>query len=280
MNNYYFKISANKRAFNLGLKEINQYKDLLVMFVRRDIISVYKQTVLGPLWFFISPILSSITQYWVFGKLAKFPSDGTPYFLFILAGNILWGYFANTLNGSSNTFRTNQSIFGKVYFPRAIVPLSLTISNLFQFFIKLMLLVVVIFGSGLSSNMTTWIFTLPLLIIVMALISMGIGMLISSLTIKYRDFSQLMSFLVGLSMYITPVIYPTTMFLDGVDSNKHYLIYLNPLTSVFDAYRYAFFGTGNINLFWLSYSVVFAVTIYIIGLVVFNYVEKTFIDNI
>lgn len=275
-----FEISPERSEFKLNVQEIYQYRDLLMLFIRRDIVSVYKQTVLGPLWYFISPLLASFTQYWVFGRLAELPSDGTPYFLFVLGGNVLWSYFQTSLTGTSNTFSANQGIFGKVYFPRAIVPLSITVSNLFQFGIKLLLLIAFIVGLGLFSNMNAWVFTLPLLIIVMALISMGLGMIISSLTTKYRDFSQLMGFAVGLSMYLTPVIYPTSMFLDKISPEKQWLIYSNPLTSVFDVFRYAFFSSGSINLYGVLYSLVFAIVVYVFGLFVFNRVEKSFMDTI
>ncbi len=275
-----FEISPERSAFKLNFKEIYQYRDLLILFIRRDIVSIYKQTILGPLWFFISPLLASITQYWVFGRLAELPSDGTPYFLFVLGGNVLWSYFSSSLNGTSNTFSANQGIFGKVYFPRAIVPLSITASNLFQFGIKLLLLITFITGMGLFSKMNVYVFTLPLLIIVMALISMGLGMIISSLTTKYRDFSQLMVFAVGLSMYVSPVIYPTSMFLDKVSPEKQWLIYANPLTSVFDVFRYAFFSSGSVNMYGVLYSVVFAIVAYLFGLFVFNRVEKSFMDTI
>jgi lipopolysaccharide transport system permease protein len=212
--------------------------------------------------------------------LAKLPSDGTPYFLFVLGGNVLWSYFQTSLTGTSSTFSANQGIFGKVYFPRAIVPLSITASNLFQFGIKLLLLIIFITGMGLFSKMNALVFTLPLLIIVMALISMGLGMIISSITTKYRDFSQLMSFAVGLSMYVTPVIYPTSMVLNKISPEKQWLIYANPLTSVFDVFRYAFFSSGNVNLYGVLYSVVFAIVVYVFGLFVFNRVEKSFMDTI
>jgi lipopolysaccharide transport system permease protein len=279
-NNWLFEISSERSAYKLNFKEIYQYRDLLILFIRRDIVSVYKQTVLGPLWYFVSPLLASITQYWVFGRLAELPSDGTPYFLFVLCGNVLWSYFSSSLNGTSNTFSANQGIFGKVYFPRAIVPMSITISNLFQFGIKLLLLITFILGMGSFSKMNALVFALPLLIIMIALISMGLGMIITSITTKYRDFSQLMSFAVGLWMYVTPVIYPTSMFLDKISSEKVWLIYANPLTSIFDIFRYALFSSGSINLYGVLYSIVFAIVVYVFGLFVFNRVEKSFMDTI
>lgn len=278
--NWIFEISPERSKFKLNFKEIYQYRDLLFLFVRRDIVSIYKQTILGPLWYFISPLFASLTQYWVFGRLAELPSDGVPYFLFVLAGNVLWSYFSASLNGTSNTFSANQGIFGKVYFPRAIVPLSITASNLFQFGIKLLLLLVFILFMGLINNVNAWVLTLPFLILIMAFISMGLGMIVSSLTTKYRDFSQLMSFAVGLTMYVTPVIYPTTMFLEKISPANHWMIYANPLTSIFDVFRYAFLGAGAINLWGLVYSVIFAVVVYVLGLFIFNRVEKSFMDTI
>jgi lipopolysaccharide transport system permease protein len=275
-----FEISPDRSKFKLNFKEIYQYRDLLFLFVRRDIVSVYKQTILGPLWYLISPLLASLTQYFVFGRLAELPSDGVPYFLFVLAGNVLWSYFATSLNGTSNTFSANQGIFGKVYFPRAIVPLSITASNLFQFGIKLFLLLVFVVSMGLITKVNAWVLSLPFLILVMAFISMGLGMIVSSLTTKYRDFSQLMSFAVGLAMYVTPVIYPTSMFLDKISPENRWMIYANPLTSIFDVFRYAFLGAGSINLWGLVYSVIFAIVVYVLGLFIFNRVEKSFMDTI
>ena len=278
--NWIFEISPERSKFKLNFKEIYLYRDLLFLFVRRDIVSIYKQTILGPLWYFISPLLASLTQYWVFGRLAELPSDGVPYFLFVLAGNVLWSYFSASLNGTSNTFSANQGIFGKVYFPRAIVPLSITASNLFQFGIKLLLLLVFILVMGLITKVNAWVLALPFLIVIMAFISMGLGMIVSSLTTKYRDFSQLMSFAVGLAMYVTPVIYPTSMFLDKIAPENHWMIYANPLTSIFDVFRYAFLGAGIINLWGLAYSLIFSIVVYVLGLFIFNRVEKSFMDTI
>ena len=280
LENWLFEISPKNSRFNLNFKEIVQYRDLLFLFIRRDIVSVYKQTVLGPLWYFISPLLSSLTQYLVFGRLAELPSDGTPYFLFVLCGNVLWSYFSSSLNGTASTFQVNQGIFGKVYFPRAIVPLSITASNLFQFGIKFLMMMVFIVIMGQSSKLNFWAFALPILIILMALTSMGLGMIISSLTTKYKDFVTLMSFAISLAMYVTPVIYPTSMFLDKISPENHWIIYANPMTSVFDVFRLGFLGSGSINYYGLFYTIVFAILVYIIGLFVFNKVEKSFMDTI
>jgi lipopolysaccharide transport system permease protein len=278
--NWLFEISPERSKFKLNFKEIYQYRDLLMLFIRRDIVSVYKQTILGPLWYFISPLLASVAQYWVFGRLAELPSDGTPYFLFVLCGNVLWSYFQTSLTGTANTFQANQGIFGKVYFPRAIVPLSITISNLFQFGIKLVLMLVFILILGQTSKINAWAFMLPVLIVLMALISMGLGMIVSSLTTKYKDFVTLMSFAVGLAMYVTPVIYPTSMFLEKISPEKQWMIYANPLTSIFDVFRVGFLGAGSINMWGLLYTVVFSAVVYTLGLFVFNRVEKSFMDTI
>jgi lipopolysaccharide transport system permease protein len=278
--NWLFEISPERSKFKINFKEIYEYRDLLMLFIRRDIVSVYKQTILGPLWYFISPLLASLTQYWVFGRLAELPSDGTPYFLFVLCGNVLWSYFQTSLTGTANTFQANQGIFGKVYFPRAIVPLTITISNLFQFGIKLLLMIVFILIMGETSKINAWALTLPVLIALMALISMGLGMMVSSLTTKYKDFVTLMSFAVGLGMYVTPVIYPTSMFLEKISPDKQWMIYANPLTSIFDVFRMGFLGAGSINFWGLLYTVLFSIAVYIIGLFVFNRVEKSFMDTI
>ncbi len=279
-NHWVFEISPEKSKFKLNFKEIYQYRDLLMLFIRRDIVSVYKQTILGPLWYFISPLLASFTQYIVFGRIAELPSDGAPYFLFVLSGNVLWSYFSTSLTGTSNTFSANQGIFGKVYFPRAIVPISITVSNLFQFSIKLLLLLFFILIMGVFGRINAWVFTLPLLIIIMAMTSMGIGMIISALTTKYRDVSQLMSFAIGLFMYVTPVIYPTSIFINKLPDDKEWMIYVNPLTSVFDVFHKAFLGVGHINFYGLGYSCAIAIVVYICGLYVFNRVERTFMDTI
>lgn len=278
-----FTITPHRSPFRLNLKEIYQYRDLLLLFVRRDIVSVYKQTVLGPMWFFIQPIFTSIMQLVVFGMLAQVPSDGVPYFLFALTGNILWGYFSASMNGVAITFSANQGIFGKVYFPRAIMPMAITLSNLFKFGIQLLLFLVVwgyLWYSGNNIHPNMYVFFTPILLIVMALISMGMGMIITSLTTKYRDFTFLLGFGVGLFMYVTPVVYPTSLFLERFSVENHWIIYANPLTGIFDVFRYGFLGIGKINNLSIWWSVIFAVIIYISGLLVFNRTERNFMDTI
>jgi lipopolysaccharide transport system permease protein len=282
-NSWLFEISPERSKVKLNFKEIYQYRDLLFLFIRRDIVSVYKQTVLGPLWLIIQPIFTSITQFVVFGKIASIPSDGVPYFLFVLAGNTLWNYFSTTFTSIADTFKNNQGIFGKVYFPRAIMPIAVTASNLFKFGIQFVLFLAVLFYcmySGANAHPNMYILFTPLIIFAMALISMGFGMVITSLTIKYRDFSFLLGFGIMLFMYVTPVVYPTSLFLSKVSSEMHWLIYANPLTGLFDLFKYAFLGEGILNWMGIAWSGIFAIIIYLLGLVVFNKTEKSFMDTI
>lgn len=280
-----FEITPNRKLIDINLKEIWRYRDLMVLFIRRDIVAVYKQTVLGPLWYFIQPIFTSIVQFVVFGKIAEIPSDGVPYFLFVLAGNTLWGFFSGALNTSSKTFSGNKGIFGKVYFPRAIMPISTTVSGLVKFFIQLGLFVgvlVYMMYSGASVQPNILLLTFPLVILVMGLTAMGLGMMVTSMTTKYRDFSFLMTFAVSLFMYVTPVVYPTSLAIEkaaeaGINPN---LIYLNPLTGLFDLFKYSFLGEGLLNWYAIGYSVIFSIIVYVFGLVVFNRTEKSFMDTI
>lgn len=254
-----------------------------MLFIRRDIVSVYKQTILGPLWFFIQPLFTSITQFIVFGKIASIPSDGVPYFLFVLAGNTLWSYFSTSFTSVADTFKRNEGIFGKVYFPRAIMPLAVTASNLFKFGIQFVLFLIVLFYSiysGHNAHPNIYILFTPLIILFMALISMGFGMVITSLTTKYRDFTFLLGFGIALFMYVTPVVYPTSLFLSKVSPDMRWLIYANPLTGLFDLFKYAYLGEGILNWMGIVWSGSFAIMIYLFGLVVFNKTEKSFMDTI
>ncbi|PKP14744.1 MAG: ABC transporter permease, partial [Bacteroidetes bacterium HGW-Bacteroidetes-23] len=215
-DDWLYEITPHHRLFSLRLGELWRYRDLLLLFVKRDIITVYKQTILGPLWFLIQPVITSLVQFFVFGKLAGIPSDGLPYFLFALAGNTLWFYFSSCFTSTSDTFRSNQNLFGKVYFPRVIMPLSTTISNLFKFGIQFLFfgLTIVYFKyKGFEIHPNLYTLLLPILLFVMALISLGLGMIISAMTSKYRDLSFLVSFGIQLFMYVTPVVYPASLIL-------------------------------------------------------------------
>lgn len=278
-----YEISPHARLFSLNLGEIWRYRDLLFLFVRRDIITVYKQTVLGPLWFIIQPVITSIVQYFVFGRLAGIPSDGLPYFLFALAGNTLWFYFSSCFSSTSNIFRANQGLFGKVYFPRVITPLSITVSNLVKFGIQFLFFLAnmayyIYLGYEIQPN--AYLLFLPVLIFIMAFTSMGFGMIISAMTSKYRDLGFLVSFGVQLYMYVTPVVYPASLILEKLPDHLDYLVYLNPLTAVFETFKLGFLGKGSFSLFGMLYSFAFSIFIFLFGLVIFNRTERKFIDTV
>ncbi|MBA4155369.1 ABC transporter permease [Flavobacterium sp.] len=278
-----FEISSKKRAVDFNLKELWHYKDLLLLFVKRDIVTFYKQTVLGPIWFVIQPLITSVIQFIIFSKIASIPSDGVPYFLFVLAGNIVWFYFSDCLKSTSETFTSNQNIFGKVYFPRIIMPLKVAVSNLIKFGIQFVFFLIVLFYyiyQGAPIHLNSLVLFLPLLLLVIAFIALGTGMIISSLTVKYRDLNFVVTFGISLFMYITPIVYPTTLVLEKVDKKYHSLIYMNPLTGLFDFFKYAFLGSGTIDFWSIVYSVVFSLVIMFLGLLVFTKTEKSFIDVI
>ena len=277
------EISPKKVLFFLNFKEVWDYRDLLLMFVRRDIVTYYKQTILGPIWFIIQAVITSVVQYVIFNKIAQIQSDGINYFLFALAGNTLWFYFSDSFNSASNTFRANQNIFGKVYLPRIIMPLSTTISSLLKFGIQFLFFIgmVVYFiyqGKAVIPNWTI-VFT-PMLLVIMALTSIGAGMIISSMTTKYKDLTFLVSFGVQLAMYLTPVVYPTSLVLKKLEPQWHWVVQLNPLTNVFEFFRYSFLGSGIYTFTGLLQSLGVAIFIFLFGLLIFNRTERTFIDTV
>ncbi|MEO8445880.1 MAG: ABC transporter permease [bacterium] len=265
--------------FNFHLKDIWRYRDLLFMFVRRDFVAVYKQTILGPFWFFLQPILTTITFTIVFGNIAKIPTDGIPPILFYMSGIVCWSYFSDCLTRTSSTFVANANIFGKVYFPRLVTPLSNIISLLMKFSIQMILLVCFLIyyklnGSSVNPNIT--ILLTPFLILLMAGLGLGFGIIVSSLTTKYRDLTFLVSFGVQLLMYATPVIYP----LSALPEKYKWIVLANPMTAIIDTFRYAFLGAGTFSPENLIYSTIFMVVTLAIGIVIFNRVEKTFMDTV
>ncbi|MEY8758578.1 ABC transporter permease [Chryseobacterium tongliaoense] len=271
-------IEANHSLFDLKLKEVWRYKDLVYMFVKRDFVSSFKQTILGPVWFFINPIFTTITYLIVFGRIAKLPTDGAPPLLFYLAGITLWNYFASSLTGTSYTFTGNAGIFGKVYFPRLVTPLSIVISNLMRFGVQFLLFLLVwayYFANG-EAHPNIWVLITPFLIILMALFALGAGMIFSSLTTKYKDLNMLLGFGVSLYMYATPVIYPTSSLPAGFKK----LAYYNPLTGIFECFKYAWLGVGDFSPLMLGISTVIILIILAVGIVIFNKVEKTFMDTV
>ncbi|SEM57229.1 lipopolysaccharide transport system permease protein [Chryseobacterium taichungense] len=271
-------IEARHSLFDLKLKEVWKYKDLVYMFVKRDFISSFKQTILGPIWFFINPILTTITYLIIFGKIANLPTDGAPPLLFYLSGVTLWNYFSSCLLSTSSTFVGNAGIFGKVYFPRLVTPLSIVISNLMRFGVQFLLFLIV-WGYYLAEKQiqpTIWILVTPFLIILMALFALGTGMIFSSLTTKYKDMSMLLGFGVSLYMYATPVIYPTSA-LPGFFKK---LAFYNPLTGIFECFKYAWLGIGKFSPIMLIFSTVIILLLLLIGTLTFNKVEKTFMDTV
>lgn len=273
-------IKPKNTLFEVDLKEIWQYRDLLSMFVKRDIVTQYKQTILGPAWFFIQPALTTIMYMVVFGGIAKISTDGLPQPMFYLAGIVLWQYFADCLNKTSGTFVANQGIFGKVYFPRLIVPLSNVVSNLVKMGIQFLLFVVVyiyyvIIGVNVAPNAYALLF--PILIVMLAGLALGFGIIISSMTTKYRDLTILFTFVVQLWMYATPVIYPMSTI---KNETLRLAMSLNPLTSIFEAFKYGMMGVGEFSWVQLGYSFVFMIILLVIGIVVFNKVQKSFMDTV
>jgi lipopolysaccharide transport system permease protein len=272
-------IKPKNRLFEVDFKEIWQYRDLLFMFVKREIITQYKQTILGPAWFFIQPALTTVMYMIVFGGIAGISTDGLPQPMFYLAGIVCWQYFADCLNKTSTTFTTNQAIFGKVYFPRLIVPFSIVISNLLRMFIQLILFVIVylyylFIGVTVAPNI--YILLFPVLILMLAGLSLGFGIIISSMTTKYRDLTILFTFVVQLWMYATPIIYP----LSTMSPKRQAIMALNPVTSIVEAFKYGTMGVGTFNWGHLAYSFGFMIVILIIGVVVFNKVQRSFMDTV
>jgi len=276
------EITSKNDVFDLKLRDVWQYRDLLLLLVKRDFVTFYKQTVLGPIWFFVQPVITIIMYSVVFGHLAGIPTDGVPMPLFYLAGTIIWNYFADCLTKTSTVFRDNAAVLGKVYFPRLIMPLSIVLSNLIKFGVQLILFVVLIIfywlkGTVIIPNMLVLLF--PLLILLIAAQGLGLGMIISAVTTKYRDLTFIVSFGVPLLMYTTTVIYPLSVVLQKFH-NYSWLIKLNPVTAVIETFRYGFLGKGSFDLELLAYCCVITACILVAGTIVFNRVEKNFVDTV
>jgi lipopolysaccharide transport system permease protein len=274
-------IEPRSGLLKIPLKEIWRYRDLLALLVKRDFISVYKQTILGPLWFFIQPILTTLMFVVVFGRIAGISTDGVPQMLFYLAGITIWNYFAECLNKTATVFKDNANIFGKVYFPRLIMPLSIVASNLvkfsIQFFLFLCFWVYFLWQTGSNVHPNIYIALTPVLLFMMAGLALGFGMLISAMTNKYKDLIFLLTFAVQLAMYATPVIYPLSSI-----TNPDYKLVLqaNPMTAIVETFRYGFLGSGSFNWEGLVYSFIFTLFILAFGTIVFNKVEKSFMDTV
>ncbi len=285
-NNWLYTISPKRKLIDLNFKEIWRYRDLLFLFVRRDVITVYKQTILGPLWYFIQPLFTSIIFTLIFNDLANIPiKDGVPPFLFNLAGITSWNYFKECLTGTSDTFKKNQNIFGKVYFPRVIMPMSTVVSNLIKFGIQILVFIafyvfyVFFTDKAGSAHLELAVLLLPILIISMALLGLGFGMTISSMTTKYRDLTFLVTFGVQLLMYASAVMYPLSFFKEKLPELS-WIVEYNPMTTIIEAFRYMTLGVGDYSTNKMIYAVVVSVVMFLVGLVIFNKTEKSFIDTI
>ncbi len=275
-------IEPQTSLFELNLKDVWRYRDLLWLLVKRDFVSFYKQTILGPLWFFIQPLFTTIIFTFIFGNLAGLSTDGLPQPLFYMAGITAWNYFADCLTKTSTVFRDNANIFGKVYFPRLIMPLSIVVSNLVRFGVQMLLFFVMIgyylfqneMGSLFHPNF--YILLSPILVLLMALLGLGLGLIITALTTKYRDLAFLITFGVQLMMYATTVIYP----LSAAPAKYKWLIELNPMTGIIEAFRFGFLGQGEFTVKTFGYSVVFTFFSLVLGVIIFNKTEKTFVDTV
>lgn len=273
-------IRPHEKLWKLNLKEVWAYRDLVELFVKRNIVVQYKQTILGPLWYLIQPILTVIMNMVVFGGIAHMSTDGVPQALFYMAGNVCWFYFSDCLNQTSSTFVTNQAMFGKVYFPRMVVPISTVISNLLRFGIQVLLFVAFYLyywmsGTAVAPNWTMLL--MPILIVMLAGLGLGFGILVSSLTTKYRDLTILFTFIVQLWMYATPIVYPMSMV---TNETLRTIIMINPMTAVVEAFKYATLGQGYFSWGALGYSFVFMSVLLLWGTVVFNKVQRSFMDTV
>lgn len=281
-NDWLFEITPKNRFFALNLKEVWQYRDLLFLFVKRDVITVYKQTVLGPLWYLIQPLFTSVTFTIIFNNVAGITTGTVPPFLFNLAGITVWNYFTACLTGTSDTFKANAAIFGKVYFPRIITPLSVVISNLVKFGIQFLIFIgfyIFYYIQGANLGLNSLVLFFPVLIVIMGVLGLGLGMLISAMVTKYRDFSHLIGFGIQLLMYLSAVMYPMELIKDKLPGYG-WLVAYNPLAYIIETARYMLLGVGEVSVLGLSYTFVVTIAVFFIGLLIFNKTEKSFIDTV
>ena len=277
---YHTHISAKKKRFELKIKEICRYRYLVFLFTKRRFQLTYKQTILGPAWIFINPFLTSIVFTFLFGKVAGMSTDGVPQFLFYLSSNAIWSFFSASLTNNATTFTSNSGLFGKVYFPRLTVPISNVLSSAINFFVQMIMVMLVLvyylIKGKVSPNWTAWLL-IPFVLLVLGAMGLGLGIIISSLTTKYRDLSILVGFGVTLWMYATPIVYPISQLGDGIIKT---ILYINPVTAPVELFRYAVLGKGMVSLPLLAVSLAFTTIVLLIGILVFNRVEKTFMDTV
>ena len=279
-DNWTLIIRPQQKLWSVDFKEIWRYRDLIALFVKRNIVIQYKQTILGPLWYIIQPVLTVIMNMVVFGGIAGMSTDGIPQILFYLAGNVCWFYFSDCLNQTSKTFTDNQAMFGKVYFPRMVVPISTVLSNLLRFGIQIGLFVVLYlyyFCVGTTVSPNWYVLLFPVFVLLLAGLGLGFGILVSSMTTKYRDLTILFTFIVQLWMYATPIVYPLSMVPEG---KLRMLILANPMTPVIEAFKYATLGQGYFSWEALGYSFAFMTVLLVVGIVVFNKVQRSFMDTV
>ncbi|MBE7433603.1 MAG: ABC transporter permease [Anaerolineales bacterium] len=277
--NWSLVIRPQRAWWDLRLGELWRYRDLVWLFVWRDFVAYYKQTILGPLWYLIQPIMTTGVFTIIFGNIAQLSTDGLPPFLFYLAGNTVWTYFSASLTSTSSTFTSNAGLFGKVYFPRLVIPLSIVISQIISFGLRFLVFLgflIYFMSAGSDVRPNWWILILPVHIVIMAGLGLGLGIIVSSLTTKYRDLQQLVAFGVQLLMYGTPVIYP----LSSITGGWRWLILANPMTPVVETFRLAFLGTSAMSPVYLLYSLAFTFLVLLIGVLIFNRVENNFMDTV
>ncbi|WP_035667981.1 ABC transporter permease [Flavobacterium sp. 83] len=277
-----FEITPKNKFFSLNLKEVWQYRDLLMLFVKRDVVTVYKQTVLGPLWYLIQPLFTSVTFTIVFNNLAGISTGAVPSFLFNLASITVWNYFTTCLNGTSNTFGNNAGIFGKVYFPRIIAPLTVVISNLIKFVIQLLIFLaffIYYYSKEAAIYFTGATVFFPFIIVLMGILGLGLGMIISALVTKYRDLTYLIGFGVQLLMYVSAVVYPMNLIQEKMPDYA-WIVKYNPLAYCIETTRYMLLGIGELPVWGMIYTVVITIVIFFIGILLFNRTEKSFIDTV
>jgi lipopolysaccharide transport system permease protein len=273
------EIKSDNSLLSINFRELWHYRDLLLMLLKRDFITFYKQTILGPLWFFVQPVLTSLIYIVLFGQVAKLSTDGLPQLAFYLSGITIWNYFSDSLTKTSTVFQTNASIFGKVYFPRLIMPLSIVFSGLLKFAIQFLLFIgVVVYYTFVKEEIQPnwWVLATPLLIVMMASFALGLGMIFSSLTTKYKDLVFLLSFGIQLYMYATPVVYP----ISAMPEHYQWIVNINPLSGIIECFRYGYLGAGHFEPYSLVYSAGFIVVLLFIGTIIFNKVEKSFMDTV
>ena len=277
-----FEIKPKNNFFSLNLKEVWRYRDLLLLFVKRDIVTVYKQTILGPLWYLLQPLFTSVIFTIIFNNVAGISTGKVPSLLFNLAGIIVWNYFATCLNETSDTFKKNASIFGKVYFPRVIMPMSIVITNLVKLGIQLLIFIgfyIYYVSQGMSNTLSETVLFFPFLVIIMGFLGLGLGMIVSSLVTKYRDLTFLVTFGVQLLMYVSAVMYPMDLIQEKLPQFG-WIIEYNPLAYVVETSRYILLDEGSLSYFGLLYTIIFTVVVFLFGLVIFNQTEKKFIDTV